>query len=108
MRAVIAIAISVALGIGLAPRQTPQQPPPTFKSGVQLVEVDARVFDKSDRFVPDLTRDDFELLENGVPQKIDAMYLVGVAQPASAAADPAAVLPATSHANPAAPAAAQT
>jgi VWFA-related protein len=70
--------------------------------------VDVRVFDKSDRFVPDLTREDFELLENGAPQKIDAMYLVGAAQPASAVGDPAAVLPAPSHANPRGPAAPQT
>ncbi|HJR61096.1 MAG TPA: hypothetical protein VJ813_16915, partial [Vicinamibacterales bacterium] len=65
------------------------QQPPTFKSGVQLVEVDVRVFDKDGRFVADLTRDDFELVESGAPQKIDAMYLVGAAAPAAPTADPA-------------------
>ena len=55
-----------------------QQPPsqPTFRSGVQIVEVDVRVFDKDNRFVTDLTQDDFELVEDGKPQRIDAMYLV--------------------------------
>src|SRR5688572_19145670 len=38
--------------------QAPQQP--TFRTGVQLIEVDVRVFDKDGRFVTDLTRDDFE------------------------------------------------
>lgn len=54
---------------------------PVFRSGVQIVEVDVRVFDRDDRFVADLTRDDFELLENGVPQQLYAVYLVGVPDP---------------------------
>ena len=54
--------------------QTPQQP--TFRSGVQLIEVDVRVFDKDGRFVTDLTKDDFEVLEQGVAQRVDAMFLV--------------------------------
>lgn len=67
--------------IAVVAAQQPEQQPPTFKSGVQIVEVDVRVFDKDGRFVTDLTRDDFELLENGTPQKIDAMYLVGAPSP---------------------------
>jgi VWFA-related protein len=107
VRSLAVLLTFVALGAAQqAP--APQQPPPTFKSGVQLVEVDARVFDKSDRFVPDLTRDDFEVLENGVPQKIDAMYLVGPAQPASTIADPAAVLPDPGRAKVSGPVAPQT
>lgn len=39
------------------------------------IEVPVRVF-KSNVFVEDLTIDDFEVLENGVPQKIEAVYLV--------------------------------
>jgi VWFA-related protein len=56
-----------------------QQPParPAFKSGVQLLEVDARVFDRQGRFVRDLTMNDFEILEKGVPQTIQTMFLVG-------------------------------
>lgn len=60
---------------GTAAQQTEPQRP-TFRSGVQLIEVDARVFDKNGRFVADLSKDDFEINENGVPQRIDAMYLV--------------------------------
>jgi VWFA-related protein len=68
------VLLATILTLGAA--QEPQQPP-AFKSGVQLIEVDARVFDKDGRFVADLTRDDFEIIEEGAPQKIEAMYLVG-------------------------------
>jgi len=39
------------------------------------IEVPVRVFD-GDRFVGDLTIEDFEILENGEPQKITACYLI--------------------------------
>jgi hypothetical protein len=39
------------------------------------VEVPVRVFEDGN-FVDNLTIDDFQVLENGVPQKIDAVYLV--------------------------------
>ena len=39
------------------------------------IEVPVRVF-KGDTFVDDLTIADFELLENGLPQALDAVYLV--------------------------------
>ncbi len=44
-------------------------------SQVINIEVPVRVF-KSGRFVDDLTIKDFQLLEDGVPQKIEAVYLV--------------------------------
>lgn len=64
--------VSIALGVALLAAQQP-----VFRSGVQVVEVDARVFDRDGRFVTTLTRDDFEVLEDGVPQTIVAMTLVG-------------------------------
>lgn len=60
-----------------------QQPPPVFRSGVQVIEVDARVFDRDGRFVTGLTRDDFEILEDGVPQNVVALTLVGAAAEAT-------------------------
>jgi len=39
------------------------------------VEVPVRVF-KDGKFVEDLTLDDFEVLESGVPQKLEAVYLI--------------------------------
>lgn len=44
-------------------------------TGVVNIEVPVRVFD-ADRFVDDLTIGDFEVLENGKPQKILSLYLV--------------------------------
>ena len=102
MRPLALLLVIVALGQQPA---APQQPPPTFKSGVQLVEVDVRVFDRNDRFVTGLTRDDFELLENGAEQKIDALYIVGPGEPAPG--DPASILPSTPATASAAPAAPQ-
>ena len=43
--------------------------------GVVNVEVPVRVFD-GERFVDDLTIKDFEVFENGKPQKIAALYLI--------------------------------
>src|SRR5688500_4665977 len=49
-----------------------QQPPPvTFKTEVNYVEVDAVVTDQQGNFVRHLTKDDFEVLEDGKPQKVE-------------------------------------
>ncbi len=45
------------------------------QSVVINVEVPVRVFERN-RFVENLTLDDFEVFEDGVPQKIEAVYLV--------------------------------
>jgi len=45
---------------------------------VRNVEVPVRVF-SGDTFIDDLTRDDFEVLEDGVPQEILAMYMINKA-----------------------------
>ena len=53
--------------------QSPQAPPeslPTMRITVTLVQVDAVVTDSAGRHVPDLKADDFELLQDGQPQKI--------------------------------------
>ena len=55
--------------------QAPQSP--TFKSGTQVVEVDVRVFDNDGRFMTDLKPGDFVIKENGVPQQIVDLTLVG-------------------------------
>ena len=70
--------------------------PQTFKSGVQMLEVDARVFDGNGRFVSDLAMNDFEVIERGVRQKIQTMFLVGGREgplPGAAAASAATLVP---------------
>lgn len=52
------------------------QPVVTFRSSVSYVEVDATVIDKDGKVVTDLTRDDFEVTENGRAQAIDTFSLI--------------------------------
>jgi VWFA-related protein len=77
LRRLIAGAAALLLVAGpVASQQPPAQDQPRFRSGVQIVEVDARVFDKDGHFVMDLTRDDFEILESGTPQQLQTLFLV--------------------------------
>jgi VWFA-related protein len=56
----------------------PQQPPITFRAEVNYVEVDARVLDAQGKFIPDLKAGDFQVLEDGKPQKVTAFSLVNI------------------------------
>jgi VWFA-related protein len=55
-----------------------QQAPPTFHSGVQAVQLDVSVIDSTGKPVRDLTKADFEILEDGKPQAITAFSLVNI------------------------------
>jgi VWFA-related protein len=52
------------------PAPPPAQQPPTFKVRVDFVEVDAVVTDREGRLVRDLTKEDFQVLEDGKSQTI--------------------------------------
>jgi len=58
--------------------QQPQQPPITFRAEVNYVEVDARVLDREGKFVPGLKPEDFQIFEDGKPQKVTAFSLVNI------------------------------
>ena len=58
-----------------APRQQPPPQQPQHVSVVVNIEVPVRVMRK-DQFVDGLTLADFEVLENGVPQAVEAVYLI--------------------------------
>jgi len=53
-------------------------PPITFRAEVNYVEVDAVVVDAQGRFVRDLRKEDFRIVEDGKPQEISAFALVDV------------------------------
>jgi hypothetical protein len=55
-----------------------QTPPSTFQAEVNLIEVDATVTDDQGNTVIGLTADDFELFEDGQPQKIAAFSFVDI------------------------------
>jgi len=65
------VALALTLLLLLAGAQTPQQP--IFRAGTELVQIDAVVVDKDGRHVYDLTRDAFEILDNGKRQTVVAV-----------------------------------
>ena len=60
------------------PAQPPpsQQPPPVFRGGTSQVRVDVTVLDRKGDPVRDLTKDDFEVREDGAPQAIETIKLI--------------------------------
>ena len=55
-----------------------QMPPITFRAEVNYVEVDAIVRDAQGKFVRDLRQDEFQVLEDGVPQAVTAFSLIDI------------------------------
>ena len=56
----------------------PQQQPPIFRGGTNIVRVDVTITNHRGEPVTDLTRDDFILTEDGAPQTIESCELVRV------------------------------
>ena len=54
------------------------EPPITFRAEINYVEVDARVLDQQGQFVADLKPEDFQVFEDGKPQKVSAFSLVNI------------------------------
>jgi Ca-activated chloride channel family protein len=65
-RRVLAAAILAVVGAG-GPVAAQQ---PNFRSSTQIVSLFATVTDSENRLVPDLTRDDFQVLDNEKPQQL--------------------------------------
>jgi VWFA-related protein len=57
--------------------QTPQ--PPSFRTGINVVRVDALVTDKNGNAVADLKQEDFEVFEDNKPQTIESFRYITVA-----------------------------
>jgi VWFA-related protein len=94
---VTAVAAVVTLGAQQPPAQPPAQPPvtqppsattpagqqpppvpqpPVFKGGTNQVRVDVTVLDRKGEPVTNLTKDDFDVREDGIAQTIDTLKLV--------------------------------
>jgi VWFA-related protein len=84
MRFSAALAVAALSAVALGAQQPPapaapaQPPPPTFRVEVNYVEVDAVVTDALGNVVSDLTADEFEVLEDGRPQKVTAFSHVNI------------------------------
>jgi VWFA-related protein len=62
---------------GQPPPDQPQQPPPTFRTGINFVRVDVIVSDnKTGAQIADLKETDFDVTEDGKPQKIEAFRFI--------------------------------
>jgi VWFA-related protein len=78
--------IGVALATVLVTAQTPPPAQPTsppapevtFKVEVNYVEEDVRVVDRDGKFVRGLKREDFQVLEDGKPQRIETFGMVDI------------------------------
>lgn len=49
----------------------PKEGTPTYRSDVNTVQVDVAVLDNKGRFIPNIPRGNFRILEDGVPQKVE-------------------------------------
>src|SRR6267378_4411994 len=58
--------------------QSQSAPGVTFQTEVTYVDVDASVTDEQGNFVGNLTEQDFQVFEDGKPQKIDTFSLVEI------------------------------
>src|SRR5579862_3574257 len=67
-----------------APQAPALQRPPTFRAGVDIVQVDVSVLDKNRRPVRGLTAADFTILEDGKPQPVVAFSPVDMPDPPAA------------------------
>jgi VWFA-related protein len=76
--AALAAFASTAAGQGQGQPPAPQQPPITFRAEVNYVEVDARVLDQQGKFISGLKPEEFEVFEDGKPQKVTAFSLVNI------------------------------
>ncbi|HUE89830.1 MAG TPA: VWA domain-containing protein [Vicinamibacterales bacterium] len=78
----VGVVLALATGVVLAAQGPPAQQPtgqdqqPTFRRTIEFVTMDAIVRNERDQFVADLTRDEFEIYEDGDKQDIQSMTLV--------------------------------
>src|SRR5437762_8564101 len=73
---------SVLVGVlALVAAQLPPTQPPTFRTGVDVVQVDVSVLDKDRRPVPGLREADFTILEDGKARPIVAFVPVELEEP---------------------------
>jgi VWFA-related protein len=78
------LGVVAALWLGAAAAHTsqdaaPTPAQPTFRAGVNVVRVDVIVTDRRGNPLTSLTRDDFELFEDGKPQLIEQFKLIDAA-----------------------------
>jgi VWFA-related protein len=77
--ALIVLMLTTAAVVSTQDSSAPQAPPqPTFRTGVNVIRVDVIVSDDKGNPVTDLTKDDFEIVEDGRQQTIDLFRHVSI------------------------------
>ena len=71
-----AAADAAALAASRRPAAAAGQQPPVFRGGTNQVRVDVTVLDRKGEPLTDLTKEDFEVREDGIPQAIDTIKLI--------------------------------
>jgi VWFA-related protein len=71
----VALVLSAVLCLGA---QAPQGPPPQFKTGIEVRQLDVVALDQDGRPVRGLTAADFTVLENGRPQKVSTIEEIAI------------------------------
>src|SRR6516225_5256087 len=82
--AVLAAGLLSSTGLTRGADQAAPADPPRFRVAVDVVRLDAVVTDKDGKLVTDLTADDFDVHQDGRPQKISLVRWVPIAGPQSA------------------------
>jgi VWFA-related protein len=70
VRRVVLAAFAALTGAALVVQQPTVAQQPTFRAGTELVSFSATVTDRRGRYLTDLTRADFEIVEDGRPQSV--------------------------------------
>jgi Ca-activated chloride channel family protein len=70
LTAVLLGALAASATPPVRPQAPPQGPQSTFRTGSELVRIFATVLDKDGRLVPNLTKDQFEIRDDGKPQPL--------------------------------------
>src|SRR5438105_2958741 len=91
MRVVVLAILAAAISAFAAAQKVGPLPPLTAQVEVHVVNVDVSVTDKSGRPVLGMTKDDFEIFEDGRPQRVSNFSVVsgGAPPPSAASATPA-------------------
>jgi len=88
-RAVVAVCLlaSVAVSLRAVPQNAPESPQ-TFRSAIDILQLDVSVLDSKRRPITGLTAADFTVTEDGKPRKVETVVEINVppAPPAAAAA----------------------
>ena len=80
--------LALLLPVSILSQSLFAQQEPVIRITVNLVQIDAVVTDSKGRHITDLTADDFELLQDGKPQKIAGFNYVMLTNPSQAAVKP--------------------